>query len=183
MSGAGLSRCYHTCADARSAGAFHRRFASPGGQRGSPSPPRFRPLRRLPAQHVLRHRHGRLLGPLPAWTSPRGLQGSLSNPSTSGGPDGGEANPAPVHGGVQGAGGQALAGRQSRAVGGGDRTRVEHRAAQHVAHRAPRSRVGRSFGREEGRGGRDASAQAGEQAAGGGADPAQGGSFFARRIA
>ena len=34
------------------------------------------------------------------WTSPLGVEGSLTNPSTQGRWNGGEADPTPVHGGV-----------------------------------------------------------------------------------
>src|SRR5947208_15439166 len=45
------------------------------------------------------------------WTSPLELEGLLTNPGTPGGKDGGEANPTELHEGVQGAGGEAAAGR------------------------------------------------------------------------
>ncbi len=35
---------------------------------------------------------------LAEWTSPLGVEGSLTNPSTPGGRHGGEANPTPVYG-------------------------------------------------------------------------------------
>ncbi len=52
------------------------------------------------SDHRLKVGHG---NPWPAtkvitiWTSPLGVEGSLTNPVTPGGQDGGEANPAPVH--------------------------------------------------------------------------------------
>src|SRR3954449_5229567 len=117
--------------------------------------------------------------PLPDWTSPLGLEGLLTNPGTPGGKDGREANPTELHEGVQGAGGEAAAGRRQGAVGGGDGARHRHRAAQPVAHRAPGGRLGRGAGRPQGGAGRNAAPEArGEAARGGGGDPPQGGGFF-----
>src|SRR5215213_1491640 len=113
------------------------------------------------------------------WASPLGVEGSLRNLHTPGGHHGGEANPAAVHGGVQGAGGQAPAGRRTRAVGGGDRAGAEHRPAEHVAHGAPGRGLGRGAGGTPGGGGGDAAAAARGEAAGGGEpDPPEGGGFF-----
>src|SRR3982750_4999367 len=81
-----------------------------------------------------------------SWISPLGLEGLLTNPGTPGGKDGGEANPTELHKGVQGAGGEAAAGRRQGAVGGGDGARHRHRAAQPVAHRALGGRLGRGAG-------------------------------------
>jgi transposase len=52
------------------------------------------------------------------------VEGSLTNPVTPGGQDGGEANPAPVHGRVQGGSGQAAARGRQGAERGRDRTRL-----------------------------------------------------------
>src|SRR3954451_16967054 len=61
-------------------------------------------------------------GPSRTWTSPLGVEGSLTNPNTPGGRDGGEADPTKLHEGVKGAGGQAAARGWPGAVGGGDGT-------------------------------------------------------------
>src|SRR5215213_8505251 len=53
------------------------------------------------------------------WTSPRGVEGSLRNPDTSGGRYGRKANPATVYGSLQGASGQTGGGGRPRAVRGG----------------------------------------------------------------
>src|SRR5829696_6646816 len=99
------------------------------------------------------------------WTSPLGLEGLLTNPGTSGGKDGGEANPTELHAGVQGAGGEAAAGRRQGAVGGGDGAWHWHRAAQPVAHRAPGGRLGRGTGRPQGGAGGNAATEARGEAA------------------
>src|SRR3954447_16120717 len=113
------------------------------------------------------------------WTSPLGLEGLLTNPGTPGGKDGGEANSTELHEGVQGAGGEAAAGRRQGAVGGGDGAWHWHRAAQPVAHRAPGGRLGRGTGRPQGGAGGNAATEArGEAARRGGGDPPQGGGFF-----
>ena len=49
------------------------------------------------------------------------MEGSLTNPSTQGRWNGGEADPTPVHGGVQDASGQAAARGRQGAIGGRDR--------------------------------------------------------------
>src|SRR3954447_4040162 len=113
------------------------------------------------------------------WTSPLGLEGLLTNPGTPGGKDGGEANSTELHEGVQGAGGEAAAGRRQGAVGGGDGAWHWHRAAQPVAHRAPGGRLGRGTGRPQGGAGGNAATEArGEAPRRGGGDPPQGGGFF-----
>lgn len=66
---------------------------------------------------------------------------------------------------AEGTGGQATAGGRSRAVGDGDRTGAEHRAAEHVAQRTPRGRIGRDPGYAQSQGGRSAAVQAREHAA------------------
>src|SRR3712207_8719997 len=115
----------------------------------------------------------------PYWTSPLGVEGSLTNPSTRGEQDGGEADTTPVHGGVQGASGRAAARGRQGTVGGGDRAGVEPRPAGRVAQRAPGGGLGGGPGRPQGRAGRDAAAQArGQAARGGGRDPQEGGRFF-----
>src|SRR3954469_20797684 len=81
---------------------------------------------------------------------PLGLEGLLTNPGTPGGKDGGEANPTELHEGVQGAGGEAAAGRRQGAVGGSDGAWHWPRAAQPMAHRAPGGRLGRGTGRPQG---------------------------------
>src|SRR5689334_21250563 len=68
----------------------------------------------------------------PSLGFPLEVEGLLTNPSTPGGWYGREANSPPVSGRVQGASGQARAGRAQPARGG-NRTRAEHRPAQHVA--------------------------------------------------
>src|SRR3954447_3411480 len=85
-----------------------------------------------------------------SWTSPLELEGLLTNPGAPGGKDGGEANPTELHEGVQGAGGEAAAGRRQGVVGGGDGAWHWYRAAQPVAHRAPGGRLGRGTGRAQG---------------------------------
>src|SRR5215217_8168438 len=110
---------------------------------------------------------------------PPGAGGFANEPGTPGGKDGGEANPTELHEGVQGAGGEAAAGRRQGAVGGGDGARHRHRAAQPVAHRAPGGRLGRGTGRPQGGAGGNAATEArGEAARRGGGDPPQGGGFF-----
>jgi transposase len=94
------------------------------------------------------------------WTSPLGVEGSLTNPSIPGGQDGGEADPAAVHGRVQGGGGQAAARRWPRALGGRDRAGAEPRAAQRVAQRAAGGGVYGGVGPAQGGTGRDAAAAA-----------------------
>ncbi len=122
---------------------------------------------------------------VPWWASPLGVEGPVRNPNTPGGHHGGEANPAELHAGVHGAGGRAAAGGRPRAVGGGDRARAEHGAAEHLAERAAGGRIGRGLGSAQGRGSGGAAAQAREQAAGGGEpDPARGrAAVFAKGIA
>src|SRR3954462_9480136 len=100
------------------------------------------------------------VGGSPRWTSPLGVEGSLTNPNTPGGHHGREANPTELHAGVQGAGGRTAAGRRQGAVGGGDRAGAEHRPAEHVAHGAPGRGLGRGTGGAPGRGGGDAAAAA-----------------------
>src|SRR3954447_18528721 len=113
------------------------------------------------------------------WTASRGVEGSLRNPSTSGGQDGGEADPAAVHGRVQGRGGQAAARGRQRAGRGRDRAGAEPRPAERVAQRAPGRGLGGGAGPAQGRAGRAAAAEAREQAArGGGRDPQEGRGFF-----
>src|SRR3954451_20213735 len=113
------------------------------------------------------------------WTSSLGVEGSLTNPDTPGGQDGGEEDPAAVHRRVQGRGGQAAAGRRQGAGRGRDRAGAEPRAAERVAQRAPGGGLGGGAGRPQGRAGRAATAQAREQAArGGGRDPQEGRGFF-----
>src|SRR3954453_24210518 len=110
---------------------------------------------------------------------PPGAGGFANEPGTPGGKDGGEANPTELHEGVQGAGGEAVAGRRQGAVGGGDGAWHWHRAAQPVAHRAPGGRLGRGTGRPQGGAGGNAATEArGEAARRGGGDPPQGGGFF-----
>src|SRR3712207_1886089 len=94
------------------------------------------------------------------WTSPLGVEGSLTNPSIPGGQDGGEADPAPVHDRVQGGGGQAAARGWPRALGGRDRAGAEPRAAQRVAQRAAGGGVRGGVGPAQGGTGRDAAAAA-----------------------
>jgi hypothetical protein len=70
---------------------------------------RLKAERKRCAQETARRREQEI-----KWTSPLGVEGSLTNPSTPGGRYGGEENPAPVHGRVQGASGRAAArGRQA----------------------------------------------------------------------
>src|SRR3712207_2188145 len=108
---------------------------------------------------------------------PPGAGGFANEPRHPGGKDGGEADPTELHEGVQGAGGEAAAGRRQGAVGGGDRAR--HRAAQPVAHRAPGGRLGRGTGRPQGGAGGNAAPEArGGAARRGGGDPPLGGGFF-----
>src|SRR5215213_7273669 len=111
-----------------------------------------------------RHDH-RQAGQLRGWTSPLELEGLLTNPGTPGGKDGGEANPTELHEGVQGAGGEAAAGRRQGAVGGGDGAWHWHRAAQPVAHREPGGRLGRGTGRPQGGAGGNAATEARGEAA------------------
>src|SRR3954447_21669950 len=94
------------------------------------------------------------------WTSSLGVEGSLTNPDTPGGQDGGEEDPAAVHRRVQGRGGQAAAGGRQRTDRGRDRAGGEPRAAERVAQRAPGGRLGGGAGRPQGRAGRDPAAQA-----------------------
>src|SRR3954454_7380304 len=61
------------------------------------------------------------------WTSSLGVEGSLTNPDTPGGQDGGEEDPAAVHRRVQGRGGQAAAGGRQRTDRGRDRAGAEPR--------------------------------------------------------
>src|SRR4051794_24542853 len=101
-----------------------------------------------------------LLEELQGWTSSLGVEGSLTNPDTPGGQDGGEEDPAAVHRRVQGRGGQAAAGGRQRTDRGRDRAGAEPRAAERVAQRAPGGRLGGGAGRPQGRAGRDPAAQA-----------------------
>src|SRR4051794_41930588 len=101
---------------------------------------------------------GRHLTGLRYWTSSLGVEGSLTNPDTPGGQDGGEADPAAVHGRVQGRGGQAAAGRRQGAGRGRDRAGAEPRPAERVAQRAPGGRLGGGAGRPQGGAGRDPAA-------------------------
>src|SRR3712207_1488713 len=66
---------------------------------------------------------------------PLELEGLLTNPGTREGQGGGEADSTELHAGVQGAGGEAAAGRRQGVVGGGDGTRRQHRSAELVARR------------------------------------------------
>src|SRR3954451_211516 len=113
------------------------------------------------------------------WTSSLGVEGSLTNPDTPGGQDGGEEDPAAVHRRVQGRGGQAAAGRRQGAGRGRDRAGAEPRPAERVAQRAPGGRLGGGAGRPQGRA---ATAEArGQAAGGGGRDPQEGRRFFRTR--
>src|SRR5689334_25089492 len=92
------------------------------------------------------------------WPSPLGEEGSLTNPSTSGGQDGGEAEAAAVHRRVQGGGGQAPARGRQGPERGRDRAGAEPRAAERVAQRAAGGRLGGGAGRPQGRAGGGAAA-------------------------
>src|SRR5918993_2744800 len=107
------------------------------------------------------------------------MEGPLTNPSIPGGQDGGEADPAPIHGRVQGGGSQAAARGWPRALGGRDRAGPEPRPAEPVAQRAPGRGLGGGPGLAQGGAGGGAAPEAREQAArGGGRDPQEGGRFF-----
>src|ERR671913_29537 len=77
----------------------------------------------------------------PAHPRPKGSNASglgkcscnAKGPEYRGGHHDGEANPTELHAGVQGAGGQAAAGRRQGAVGGGHRAGREHGAAEQLA--------------------------------------------------
>jgi hypothetical protein len=102
------------------------------------------------------------------WTSgvdATGRTRSLTNPSIPGGQDGGEADPAPVRGRVQGGGGQAAARGGPRALGGRDRAGPEPRPAEPVAQRAPGRGLGGGPGLAQGGAGGGAAPEAREQAA------------------
>src|SRR3954467_308819 len=94
------------------------------------------------------------------WTSPLGVEGSLTNPVTPGGRHGGEAEATAVRRRVQGGGGQAAGGGRHGGGRGRHRARRQPGAAERVAQRAPGGRLGGGAGRPQGRAGRDAAAQA-----------------------
>src|SRR5947209_20428982 len=95
------------------------------------------------------------------------------------GRDDGEEEAAPVHGGVQGRGGEAARGERQALAGGRRRARVPSQPAPGLAQRAARGRLGPGPGAAEGRGGRAGAAAArGEASRAGERDPQEGRGFY-----